>query len=93
MRDIFCWEISGKEAITAKLEGKRNLKSTYEFCEIISTSSAGTGGTEGATTMALKSGKLKLDWESVQVKLITFDSVFVTDAGAEANALEFTTEN
>ena len=25
MRDIFCWENAGKEAITAKLAGKRNL--------------------------------------------------------------------
>ena len=93
MQDIFCWEIAGKEAITAKSEGKRNLKSTYEFCEIKSTSRAGTGRTESATSKALKRGKLKLDCESVEVTLETFDSAFVTDAGAENNAVEFITEN
>ena len=93
MRDIFCWEIAGKDAVTARLEGKRNLESTYEFCEIKSTSSAGTGGTEGATSKALKRGKLKHDCEPVEVTVATFDTAFVTDAGAEHNAVEFTTEN
>ena len=93
MRDIFCWEIAGKGAITAGLEGKINLKSTYEFCEIKFTSSAGTGGTEGATSKAFKRDKLKHDCESVEVTVTTFDTAFVTDAGAEHNAAEFTTEN
>ena len=52
MRDIFFLENAGKEAITAKLAGKETYKSTYEYLESITASSAGTGGTEGATCMA-----------------------------------------